>query len=35
MKRLTKRENDGSITIENATKIAEVFERLAAYEDED
>lgn len=33
MKRLTKRENDSSITIENATKIAEAFERLAAYED--
>lgn len=33
MKRLTKRENDGSIAIENATKIAEAFERLAAYED--
>lgn len=33
MKRLTKRENDGSIVIENATKIAEAFERLAAYED--
>lgn len=33
MKRLTKRENNGSITIENATKIAEAFDRLAAYED--
>ena len=33
MDRLTKRSIDGSIMIENATKIAEAFDRLAAYED--